>query len=115
VVEGGGLENRCRATYRGFESHPLRQYIVVGYKERWLSGRKHVLAKDATGKLVRGFESHPLRSSSTCRIHNPLLTSFIATLSSPSTDSAFKYVCRTHDDVPAQGAGVKLQQAAERL
>ncbi len=25
VVDRGGLENRCRATYRGFESHPLRQ------------------------------------------------------------------------------------------
>ena len=25
MVEGDGLENRCRATYREFESHPLRQ------------------------------------------------------------------------------------------
>ena len=24
MVEGDGLENRCRATYREFESHPLR-------------------------------------------------------------------------------------------
>ena len=24
MVEGSGLENRRRATYRGFESHPLR-------------------------------------------------------------------------------------------
>ena len=24
AVEGGGLENRCRETYRGFESLPLR-------------------------------------------------------------------------------------------
>ncbi len=26
MVEGGGLEIHCRATYRGFESHPLRHY-----------------------------------------------------------------------------------------
>ncbi len=24
MVESGGLENRCTARYRGFESHPLR-------------------------------------------------------------------------------------------
>ena len=24
LVEGAGLENQCAATYRGFESHPLR-------------------------------------------------------------------------------------------
>ncbi len=27
VVEGGGLESRCTARYRGFESHPLRHSI----------------------------------------------------------------------------------------
>ena len=26
VVEGAALEMLCRATYRGFESHPLRQF-----------------------------------------------------------------------------------------
>ena len=26
---GGGLENRFRASERGFESHPLRQNVVV--------------------------------------------------------------------------------------
>jgi hypothetical protein len=30
-------------------------------EERWLSGRKHCLAKAASGKLLRGFKSHSLR------------------------------------------------------
>ena len=29
MVEGAGLENRSRASDRGFESHPLRQMIVA--------------------------------------------------------------------------------------
>ena len=29
VVEGGGLENRCGATHRGFESLPLRIYLSL--------------------------------------------------------------------------------------
>ena len=29
VVECGGLENRCTARYRGFESLPLRQLIFT--------------------------------------------------------------------------------------
>ena len=28
MVYGAGLENRCRATYRGFKSHPLRHYFI---------------------------------------------------------------------------------------
>ena len=29
VVEGTGLENQRRATYRGFESHPIRIFSTV--------------------------------------------------------------------------------------
>ncbi len=29
MVEGAGLENRSRASDRGFESHPLRQLPIV--------------------------------------------------------------------------------------
>ncbi len=28
MVEGGGLENRCGATHRGFESHLLRMFFA---------------------------------------------------------------------------------------
>ena len=31
MVEGGGLENRCTARYRGFESYSLRQTVLVTY------------------------------------------------------------------------------------
>ena len=29
MVERGGLENRCALAYRGFESHPLRQFHLL--------------------------------------------------------------------------------------
>ena len=28
MAESGGLENRCGATHRGFESHPLRVKLI---------------------------------------------------------------------------------------
>ena len=33
MVEGSGLENRRRETYRGFESHPLRHINIIFIKE----------------------------------------------------------------------------------
>lgn len=36
VVEGGGLENRCGATHRGFESLSLRHKIYsIGEMAEW--------------------------------------------------------------------------------
>ena len=39
---------------------PMR-YTTADREERWLSGRKHCLAKAENGSLFRGFESLPLR------------------------------------------------------
>ena len=66
MVEGTGLENRHAETYRGFESHPLRQ-------EKAPTGRKTsrgFLVKERWGENPRGSgvsvraerePSHPLR------------------------------------------------------
>jgi hypothetical protein len=43
VVEGAALEMLCRATYRGFESHPLRQFrsrVLLGSAPWVPFGRK---------------------------------------------------------------------------
>ena len=35
VAECGGLENRCTARYRGFESPSFRQLITSGKRSKW--------------------------------------------------------------------------------
>lgn len=52
VVEGGGLENRCAARYRGFESPLLRS-------ERCESGRIGLPAKELFPKRVPGVRIPP--------------------------------------------------------
>ena len=55
MVECTGLENRHRATYRGFESHPLRHFAptIVGREiavdRRWTPSLRRNLRHAATG------------------------------------------------------------------
>ena len=37
MVEGGGLENRCAARYRGFESCSLRHFLLM-----WFFSAEHI-------------------------------------------------------------------------
>ena len=55
MVECGGLENRCTARYRGFESLPLRQLkFTAGYQ---LSSRMSLVEKRSRWVDDNGWES----------------------------------------------------------
>jgi hypothetical protein len=58
VDEGGGLENRCGATHRGFESLSLRLNNRGG---AGVVERGRLLSACRGYSLYRGFESHPPR------------------------------------------------------
>ena len=58
VVEGTGLENRRRETYRGFESHPLRHYSDVAQLAEQVAVNHRVVGSNPTvGAIQRGFSS----------------------------------------------------------
>ena len=66
VVEGTGLENRRRASARGFESHSLRQFFYNRTEDvqKYPSGRRGSPAKGVGWvKPARGFKSLLLRQS----------------------------------------------------
>jgi hypothetical protein len=74
VVEGGGLENRCAAMYRGFESHPLRTPLKAFGFCYWRGARvaeSGSLLRSCAPKGYRGFESLPLRIR-LCRIYDSI-------------------------------------------
>ena len=69
MVEGGRFEIYCRATYRGFESRPLRphypivQFLFLRRGDRVAEGARLERGCRAT---YRGFESHSLRHLRQC-------------------------------------------------
>ena len=76
VVECGGLEIRCTARYRGFESPSLRflteRYVqhvsdVHRILERCPSGRRYTIGSRVCQRWYRGFESLSLRFRELCK------------------------------------------------
>ena len=65
AVEGTGLENRRRASVRGFESHSLRHFFkFICYLQKYPRGRRGSPAKGVGWlKPARGFKSLLLRQS----------------------------------------------------
>jgi hypothetical protein len=59
VDEGGGLENRCGATHRGFESLSLR--LTGSRGGAGADERGRLLSACRGNNLYRGFESLPPR------------------------------------------------------
>ncbi len=66
VVEGGGLENRCRETYPGFESLSLRFFVsfrlVFAMEKLALSSLEKVISPIdimVLSKLISTFEDSP--------------------------------------------------------
>ena len=69
MVECTGLENRRRATYRGFESHPLRHFAQArrsGAGQNDAGVDENEVDSERSGEVVnevqrREGQSHPLR------------------------------------------------------
>ena len=61
--EGGRFEIYCRATYRGFESHPLRTaaFLLTLSLRRGDRVDEGARLERVCGATHRGFESHSLR------------------------------------------------------
>ena len=71
VVEGTGLENRRRASVRGFESHSLRHFFLISYDlQKYPRGRRGSPAKGVGWiKPARGFKSLLPRHVKPCNLN----------------------------------------------